>query len=431
MDIKKNNFFNNVFGVSAVEFTWGLGLPLVVDSTFLPLFLKNLGASNTLVGLIPTLFFFGTSVFPLVSGLLTSGTGNKRKVVLTSHLYPGIVLLLLGLILLLASPSNILISVFLLCYALFSAGIGFLLPVWQNYLVTIFSSKQSVSALSVMMLAQSAAKLISSLMIQEFVRRFAFSLKGSAILFMATGALFFLGSFFFLFTREIFPTHEDTHKKSKNPINNLKEVLKNRNFIMFLGNELEIFSGSSIIAFYATYATGYCGIPDFLAAGLFVTLNYTGAVLTNIVLGWFNFLSIKRKCLLSKALSILAVILLVLGKSTLSFLIVSFLLGTSRAVRWLIYAPAIKKISRKQDATIYFSIAPILTLPFSAGIPLLNGLLLDSFVNLGAGSYRIVFALQAVFILFALLSNLKTDFEGVKEDLEALNRDSHPLSPGS
>jgi len=38
-------YHRNVFGISAVEFLWGLGLPVVIESTFLQLFLKNMGAS--------------------------------------------------------------------------------------------------------------------------------------------------------------------------------------------------------------------------------------------------------------------------------------------------------------------------------------------------------------------------------------------------
>jgi hypothetical protein len=34
-------FLQNVFGISTVEFFWGLGLPVVVESTFLQLFLKR------------------------------------------------------------------------------------------------------------------------------------------------------------------------------------------------------------------------------------------------------------------------------------------------------------------------------------------------------------------------------------------------------
>ena len=42
-----------------VEFFWGLGFPIVLESTFLQLFLKNLGASSFVIGIVPALFIFG------------------------------------------------------------------------------------------------------------------------------------------------------------------------------------------------------------------------------------------------------------------------------------------------------------------------------------------------------------------------------------
>jgi hypothetical protein len=44
-----------------------------------------------------------------------------------------------------------------------------------------------------------------------------------------------------------------------------------------------------------------------VGAGLFVALNHAGAIVTNIALGWFGFLSLKGKCVLSKALTLAAV----------------------------------------------------------------------------------------------------------------------------
>lgn len=66
MDRLKNIYFRrNAFGVSVVEFFWGLGIPIVLESTFLQLFLKNLGASSFAIGVVPALFMVGISCFPL------------------------------------------------------------------------------------------------------------------------------------------------------------------------------------------------------------------------------------------------------------------------------------------------------------------------------------------------------------------------------
>jgi MFS family permease len=201
-------FGRNLLGVSAVEFSWGLGLPLVIDSSFLPLFLRNLGASNLIIGAVPTLYFIGCAVFPLVSGLLTDGRGNKKRAVILTHLFPAVTTILLGLFLNLfgtggePETGRVVIPLFLTGYAVFSMGIGMLLPVWQNYLVTIFSPQSSVPALAVMMIAQSGSKLGSSLIIQEFVKRYGFAVAPTSVFFVIVGTLFTVGSLCFVITRE-------------------------------------------------------------------------------------------------------------------------------------------------------------------------------------------------------------------------------------
>jgi len=50
------HYKRNVFGISSAEVLWGIGLPLVIESTFLQLFLKSLGASSFAIGLVPSFF---------------------------------------------------------------------------------------------------------------------------------------------------------------------------------------------------------------------------------------------------------------------------------------------------------------------------------------------------------------------------------------
>ncbi len=62
---KDNYFKRNVFGITGVEFLWGLGMPVVIESTILQLFMKNLGATSFQIGLIPAFFAIGYSIFAL------------------------------------------------------------------------------------------------------------------------------------------------------------------------------------------------------------------------------------------------------------------------------------------------------------------------------------------------------------------------------
>ncbi len=398
-------FRRNTIGISSVEFLWGLGMPVLVESTFLQLFLRNLGASNFLIGLIPTLFSGGMAVFSLFAGSLTGHVEHKRPVVILVHLVASLPILAFGIVLNITGFTSSILLVFYSCYALFSIGVGFIFPVWQNYVVKIFIPQRSISALSVMWICQSVAKIISSYLLLRIVERYSFSAAGSSMIFTVIGLIFFGSSFLFLITRETSESSPGgTSAGRAGLFHGFRTVLHNRNFLMFLGTDLDFFALIGIISFYANFATEHCGITPALVSGLFVAFIYLGGISVNVLLGWFQLLSLKNKYWITKIPAILAVGLIVFFCKPWAFLLASTLFGASRSTRMLVYAPGVKRLSGQEDATHYFAVAPLFTLPLSVGLPLLVGTVLDRLAFMGGDSYRIVFlgmaALSAVSLIF-------------------------------
>jgi MFS family permease len=400
-----NRFFRrNTIGISSVEFLWGLGMPVVVESTFLQLFLRNLGASNLLIGLIPTLFSGGVAVFSLFAGSLTGHVVHKRPLVILTHVAASLPILTFAVLLNLTGFTSSILLVFFCCYALFSTGVGFIFPVWQNYLVKIFIPERSISALSVMWISQSMAKIISSYLLLKIVERYSFSASGSGMIFMTIGLLFFGGSFFFLITREKSESSPPAVSAGRGGLfQGFAPVLRNRNFLLFLGTDLEYFALLGIISFYANYATEHCGITPAMASGLFVAFIYLGGITVNIMLGWFQLLSPKSKYWITKIPAALAVPLIVVLCRPWAFFLASYLFGASRSTRNLVFPPAVKHLCGQEDATHYFAVAPLFTLPLSVGLPLLNGAVLDRLAFMGGWSYRIVFLSMAVLSVVSLV----------------------------
>ena len=114
-------------------------------------------------------------------------------------------------------------------------------------------------------------------------------MNASAWVFIMVGFLFALGSLIFLVTREI-PSGNQSKNKHRQSfmryvIVSVRHILKNKNFLFFLGGDMDYFVVVTIISFYANYATTFCGIQPAIAAGAFVTCIYTGAIMVNIFLG--------------------------------------------------------------------------------------------------------------------------------------------------
>ena len=400
-------FFRNTAGISAVELLWGLGLPVVIDSTFLQLFLKHLGASSFMIGMVPTLFFIGISIFSFFSGFFTAHLKQKRTAVIILHVFAAVPILIFGIILNISGFTDSTLRSFFILYAFFSIGIGLILPTWQNFLVRIFSEKKILAGHSVMWISQSIGKFLGGFVILRIVTKYSFSSKGSGIIFTMVGILFLAGSFMFLLTRESSGEEEDT--KHYRFTEDLKEALRNRNFLILLASDLELFSLIAILSFYANYAADYCAIEPRIAAGGFVILSYLGMISVNLLYGRLTVLNLKSKFMTGKIVSLLTALLLFFFSGSWAFFTVSFFIGVSRGSRSLVYMPTVKKISGEGDSTSFFGIAPLLTMPLSTGIPLLSGAFLDRFSYLGAGSYRYLFLGLAGLIIAGIWLLKKVD----------------------
>ncbi len=415
--LKDLYFRRNVLGVASVEFLWGLGFPIVLESTFLQLFLKNLGASSFLIGIVPALFIFGISCFPIFASYLTRNIRFKKNIVLIVHLIPAIAIFFLGCLMQVVDQRHTLV-LFFVFYAIFSIALGLGIPIWLNYLARIFSEGKTVPGLGYMMLAQNIGKIISSFFILKVVEKYAFSQTSCAVVFMLTGAVFAIGAFCFIFTKELAdendPAPDDTGFRD-HIISVFKEIIQNKRLVTYLIADLDFYIMVAVLSFYANYAVEFYNVEQAIAAGIFVGCIYAGSVTINILLGTLNLLQIKQKFILSKFLSITALTLLILSPAQWCFFLISFILGMVRAIRNVVYTPSIKKFSGKTDATPYFALAPLITLPISFGLPLMFGKTLDLLSPMGANSYKILFGIAIGFIFVTLYFTLKTNYDDQSE----------------
>ena len=408
-----HHFGRNLAGVSGVELLWGLGMPVVMESTFLQLFLRHLGASSFLVGLIPTLMSAGIAVFSLSSYSLTVHLVRKRGAVVAVHVAAALPVMAFGVMLAFTGFRPATLPLFLAAYTLFSIAVGLILPAWQNYLVKIFSETRSMRAMGVMMIVQSAAKLAGSLWLVRIVERYSFSARGSSLVFTLVGLAFLAGSFSFLLTvEEPEPQAPQAAGLRFGYLRFLRLAAGNRPFLLLLGTDLEYYALAGVIFFYANFATEFCGIDAALASGLFVAFNYLGGILANGLLGWTNLLRVRDKYLVTKGLATAGIALLAAHPAPWVFYLTSLAFGASRGTRLMVFAPAVKRLAGSADATLYFAVAPILSLPFSTGLPLLNGAFLDRFAGLGAWSYRSMFLVMAGLSLVGIFFTLKVPWQG-------------------
>lgn len=412
--LKDTYFRQNAAGVALVEFFWGLGFPVILESTFLQIFLKNNGASDFLIGLVPSILILGISLFPLIASYLTRNRERKKIIVLYLHLASSCSTLFYGVFLYFIKDTALILPAFFISYLIFSLCLGMTLPVWLHFLVKIFSQRKSVQGLGIMYLSQNTAKLISSLLILKMVEEFSFSLRSSALIFLFSGLCFLLGSLCFLFTKELPSPGPPVILKDgfyQHTRDTIVEMVQNKSLVKYLIGDLDNYIILTVLSFYAIYATQYFGIKDATAVGLFVALIYAGSILANLMLGTLNLLSLKGKFLSTKLLGLVILLILIFFPGFKGFLWASFFMGFCRGARGLVYSPAIKHFCKRADTTGYFAAAPLLTILFGSGFPALAGKMLDLFSQLGPLSYQILFGICFGLVIVTLIFSRLTDFD--------------------
>ncbi len=414
-----NYFIRNTIGLSSAEFFWGLAIPVLFESAFLQIFLKQIGASNKMIGLVPSILATGIMLFSLMSAWLTSHLIHKKSAVILSHMSASIPFFLYGIALPYIDSSNR-ITFFMTAYVVFAFALGITLPLWQNFIVKVFSPLNTLKANSIMMTAQIFARLIGSFFIFKSVEKYSFSMASASFIFITVGIMFFIGSFFFLIVHEEMGGNMDSKPKPHN-LSTLKSaalhILRNKNYLKYLAGTTESFATVAVLSFYANYAVEFKGIGKEIAAGLFVALIYTAGVLTNIILGWFNFFSLKTKFIIARTAAVTGTVILIFSETLPVFLLVSFIFGISRAVNQSANAPAVKLLSGLDDATDYFAISAVFIFPLSFSIPFISGIIIDSLSSYGAFSYTAVFLLLIILQGTGLIFTILTDFKmGVSEN---------------
>ncbi len=407
-------FVRNTAGISSVEFFWGMGMPVLIESTFLQIFLKSLGASYFLIGLLPVFLGISIPVFSLFSAYISSRLQSKRTSVVLYHMAAAFPVALFGLYLLIFLPEEGVLQLFILVYLLFSIGIGFTLPAWQSYLVSLFTHKDSLKALSIMYIVQSCSKLIGSFVIYKAVARYALSIHGAALVFTFGGVILFLGALLFFITKEQYDP-EDVPPPFSGPLTffrSLRTILSSAGFRTFIACDFSYFALVVVLSFYGNYARDYGGIPEELVAGVFVAVSYGGGIIAQVMFGWLNLLSLRNKFVTSKILAVIGVLGLVPANSEGVFLACAALLGASRALRMLVFPPAVKALSQAHDTTPHFALVALVEMPLSTGLPLFAGFFLDRFVHLQGYSYRILFVFMALLLTVGFFFALRLRFPG-------------------
>ncbi|MCX7830349.1 MAG: MFS transporter [Acidobacteria bacterium] len=197
--MKARKSFHNTFHLGVVEFFWGIGMNFVSMSAILPVMLKNLNATHFEIGLIPALGSAGYGFPQILSPKLFGGKKKLRSTVLFLHLLTALPLLLTSISLFLEIKKPILAILVGWSFYCFLVGVTF--PLWMNYIAKVTDPEKRGNSFGVIFFCQTLAGA-AGVFVAGRIYGDDFDYKKSALIFFIAFLSMFIGSFFFLKTKE-------------------------------------------------------------------------------------------------------------------------------------------------------------------------------------------------------------------------------------
>ncbi len=120
----------NLFWLCAIEAGWGLGGAFVSGGSVMPLMASALGASATVVGLLPALGALSASVPQIFAAHRASGLGSRLSFVARGHVWPTLAFLPMAAVMFYGREGPLSIAILYLSSLACGIGLGSVAPVW-------------------------------------------------------------------------------------------------------------------------------------------------------------------------------------------------------------------------------------------------------------------------------------------------------------
>ncbi len=220
-----NKEFQNIFFLGTVEIFWGIGMNFISMSAILPVMIKHLNANHFEIGLIPALGSLGFGIPQILSPKLFGNRRQLRKTLLYLHFLTTLPLLIVSIFLLskTSKPAFIILS----GWCLYCVLEGIVFPLWMNYMAKVTNPEKRGSSFGIIFFCQTIAGAIGVFLAGKIYGT-EFEYKRSALIFFVAFLSMFIGSFFFLKTKE-----EGFEEEKTSPYVKLNQLTKKYKWLLY------------------------------------------------------------------------------------------------------------------------------------------------------------------------------------------------------
>jgi len=370
----------SVFALGADLAFWHFAMALASQQTLIPAFAERLGASNTVIGLIPALLTVGWMLPAVFAAHHTEQLARKlpfimRWTILERVSFPA---LAVAAWLLAISAPGITLALLLLLMILMTVVGGWLMPAWLDLLARAVSTPIRGRFFAVANGTGSLLGLGGAAAVTYLLDSFGFP-NGYALCFAAATAAVVVSYAFLATVREV-PGPPTTPRG--NLIAYLRRlpsiVMENRNLARFLIARVISVVGALATGFFMVYALKELRMPD-SAVGIFTTVSLFAQTAGAFLCGW---LADRRGHVATLALGALFSSLaaaVAIGASDLASMAVVFIfMGLHVAATQVSAMPVGLELGPEDERPTYVAINNSSVAPFALVSPLVGGAIADT-----------------------------------------------------
>jgi MFS family permease len=398
----------NVFWLASVESGWGLAFGVGSAHILLPVFLRELGATATVIALIPAVMSLGHTLPQLLTPWFTGHLESKKASTFWWHMVPGTILAGGPLYFLFVKTQGPFDSfdrgLYLFFFALSTCVVGFAIPLWLEFLNRTLDPASRGTGVGIIFTTQNFFSAVGS--------GAASWLLAHTLPFPGNYALCFLLTAFFMCAANFgfIPVRERPHSAPAEPrkpflpyLRHFFEVLAREPLLrMYLLSRLCMQVYPALVSFYAVYAAdsfGATGSDAALLSMVFLASQTLASVLTGWLGDRFGHGLVVTGGILCLAAGMVCVLF---ASSMVSFYVASVFAGFFFATFIVAHINWVMELAPEGDKTLYLSVPGVALAPAMVGAPMLLGWWIDHW------SYRSALAASLIVVGLGFLLALRT-----------------------
>lgn len=371
------------------EGVWGFGMGFIAPLTVLPLLLKTLGATPVEIGLLYGIVTAGHLLTqPLGMFLLQHGAGRKRFI-LTYHVLAIVPLtLLMGASVRWLAPQNerAARTVLLALMAARMLSIGLIVPIWMDWIATIFTTRSRGRATGTAFACSSLGVTVSALLAAWIQKAVGFPGNYAMLHFISVGVACASLAVFAFMSSGAAAGQTPRRLRPRELLDRFTHSLGNLNFRNFLIGRALLTLGGGAAAFFAVYFKspegGNVSVGMVIAFG--GAMTFTRAAMSYWLGSIGDRAGHKIGLVIGSLAQIACLLVAYLARGEAACLITFILLGAAAAAATVSHQNMIFETCPHDNRVAHITLSNVVLGPVIMAVPLMTGWLIKH-VGMEAG----------------------------------------------